>query len=260
MGEWVHEESAIKEVVRNGFNAIYTTSFVTGSRYAPSLLQWQARLSDEEKESVGGMASEEEIKSALWSLKAFKAPGPDGLHAGFFHRFWLIVGKSVVDVVKKVFEDKVVPEYLNRTLITLIQKIQSPETLNNYKPISLCNTVYKIITKIIVARLRPFLDKIISPLQTAFVPGRKGIDNVIVVQEIIHTLSRKKGRVGYMAIKIDLEKAFDKLEWGFIRERLICTNLPMDLIELIMSCILSVSTSVLFNGGMLDPIHPSRGL
>ena len=63
-----------------------------------------------------------------------------------------------------------------------------------------------------------------------------------------------------MAIKIDLEKAYDKLEWGFIRERLICTNLPMDLIELIMSCILSVSTSVLFNGGMLDPIHPSRGL
>ena len=158
------------------------------------------------------MASEEEIKSALWSLKAFKAPEPDGLHAGFFHRFWLIVGKSVVDVVKKVFEDKVVPDYLNRTLIALIQKIQSPETLNNYRPISLCNTVYKIITKIIVARLRPFLDKIISPLQTAFVPGRKGIDNVIVVQEIIHTLSRKKGRVGYMAIKIDLEKAYDKLE------------------------------------------------
>ena len=63
-----------------------------------------------------------------------------------------------------------------------------------------------------------------------------------------------------MAIKIDLEKAYDKLEWGFIRERLICTNLPMDLIELIMSCILSVSTSVLFNGGMLDPIHPSKGI
>ena len=71
------------------------------------------------------MASEEEIKSTLWSLKAFKAPGPDGLHAGFFHRFWLIVGKSVVDVVKKVFEDKVVPDYLNRTLIILIQKFKA---------------------------------------------------------------------------------------------------------------------------------------
>ena len=67
--------------------------------------------------------------------------------------------------------------------------------------------MYKVITKIIVARLRPFLDKLISHLQTAFVPGRKGIDNVIIVQEIIHTLNRKKGRARYMAIKIDLEKA-----------------------------------------------------
>lgn len=63
-----------------------------------------------------------------------------------------------------------------------------------------------------------------------------------------------------MAIKIDLEKAYDKLEWGFIKERLICTNLPMDLVELIMSCISFVSTFVLFNGGMLEPIQPSRGI
>ena len=98
------------------------------------------------------------------SLKAFKAPGPDGLHAGFFHRFWLVVGKSVIDVIKKIFSEKTDPDYLNRTLIALIAKIQSPETLSNYRPISLCNTVYKIVTKIIVARLRPHLDKLVSPL------------------------------------------------------------------------------------------------
>ena len=84
---------------------------------------------------------EEEIKSALWSLKTFKALGPDGLHAGFFHRFWLVVGKSVIDVIKKIFTERTVPKYLNRTLIALIPKIQSPETLSNYRPISLCNTM-----------------------------------------------------------------------------------------------------------------------
>ena len=89
---------------------------------------------------------EEEIKSALWSLKTFKAPGPDGLHAGFFHRFWLVVGKSVIDVIKKIFTERTIPEYLNRTLIALIPKIQSLETLSNYRPISLCNTMYKIVT------------------------------------------------------------------------------------------------------------------
>ena len=100
----------------------------------------------------------------LWSLKVFKAPGPNGLHAGFFHRFWLIMGNSVVNVMKKVFLERKVLEYLNKTHIALIPKIQSLETLGNFRPISLCNTVYKIITKMIVARLSPHLDKLVSPL------------------------------------------------------------------------------------------------
>ena len=260
VGEWIYEESAIKEFFRSGFNNIYTSFFTSSSRVALDVSQWQARLSDVEKESIDGITMEKEIKSALWSLKAFKAQGPDGLHTGFFHRFWLVVGKSVIDVIKKIFTERTVPEYLNRTLIALIPNIQSPETLSNYRPISLCNTVYKIVTKIIVARLRPHLDKLISPLQTAFVRGRKGIDNAIIMQEVIHTISKKKGRVGYMALKIDLEKTYDKFEWSFIRDMLIRANLPTDLIDVIMSCISMVSTSILFNGEALDPLYPSSGI
>ena len=100
-----------------------------------------------------------------------------------------------------------------------------------------------------------FLDKLVFPFQTTFVPGRKGVDNAIIVQEIIHTLSKKKGRVGYMVIKIDLEKAYDKLEWNFIKDTLIKANLPADLIDIIMSCISSVSTSI-----CLESIYPSRGI
>ena len=66
--------------------------------------------------------------------------------------------------------------------------------------------MYKVVTKIIVTRLQPYLDKLISPLQTAFVSGRKGIDNIIIAQEIMHSLGKKKGRTGYVALKIDLEK------------------------------------------------------
>ena len=72
--------------------------------------------------------------------------------------------------------------------------------------------MYKIITKIIVGRLRPYLDKLINLCQAAFVPGRRGVDNTIIVQELIHTMGKTKGRGGYMALKIDLEKAYDKLE------------------------------------------------
>ena len=115
-----------------------------------------------------------------------------------------------------------------------------------------------MITKIIVARLRPYLEKIISLFQTACVSGRKGIDNAIIVQEIVHTLSKKKGKVGFMAVKVDLEKAYDKLEWSFIRGMLIRANLPADLIDLIMSYVSTVSTSVLVNGEALEPIYPLR--
>lgn len=206
------------------------------------------------------MVSTEEIEEALWSMKPYKAPGPDGLRAGFFQRFWLLVGDSVRKEVEKVFTQRKVPAYLNNTHIVLIPKIQGPATIGNYRPISLCNSVYKIITKIIVARIRPHLDTLISPCQTAFVLGRRGVDNAIIVQELIHTIGRTKGKRGVMAVKIDLEKAYDKIEWSFIREMLTLFNYPENLVKLIMSCVTLVSTSLLFNGGRLDPFLPSRGI
>ena len=119
------------------------------------------------------MVIDAEIKDGLWALKAFKAPGPNGLHARFIQRFWLTMGDLVKTEVKKAFKECKIPEYLNRTNVVLIPKIAGPEILGNYRPISFCNTVYKTITKILVARIRPYLDKLVSPLQSAFVPGRK---------------------------------------------------------------------------------------
>ena len=86
-GEWMSEESQIKEFIQNGFEEIYMTSLSTTS-WAPCICsQWQPRLLEEENVSISGGVTEEEVKAALWSLKAFKAPGPDGFHAGFFQRF-----------------------------------------------------------------------------------------------------------------------------------------------------------------------------
>lgn len=86
--------------------------------------------------------SDEEVKAALWSLKAYKAPRPDGLHVGFFQRFWLTMSKLMTDEVKRIFAERRMPDYLNKTHIAPIPKIQGPETLGNYRPISLCNSVY----------------------------------------------------------------------------------------------------------------------
>lgn len=171
-----------------------------------------------------------------------------------------MVGRSITEEIKRIFQAKEISLNLNQTHIALIPKIKGPETIGNFRPINLCNTVYKIITKIIVNRLRPHLDKLVSPLQSAFVLGRKGVDNAIIAQEIIHSANKKKGRLGHMIIKVDLEKVYDRLEWAFIREVLHGANLPSNLIRLIISCVSSTSTSILFNGGVLDSFQPSSGI
>lgn len=108
--------------------------------------------------------TKEEIKITLWSLKAFKALEPDRLHVGFFQHFWPFVGNSVVKKVKKIFRERTMLEILNQTHIALIPKIQGSKSLGNYLLISLCNTIYNILMKIIVAKLRPYLGKLISTL------------------------------------------------------------------------------------------------
>ena len=91
----------------------------------------------------------------------------------------------------------------------MIPKFDHPKIIRDIRPISLCNVVYKMLTKVIASRLKRVMPKIISPNHCSFVPGRQGADNIIVAQEIIHSMRNKKGRKGFMAIKIDLEKTYD---------------------------------------------------
>ena len=112
-----------------------------------------------------------------------------------------------------------------------------------------------------MARIRPHLSSLISPMQVAFVPGHRGTDNVCIAQELLHTLdNKKKGRVGYMAIKLDLEKAYDRLEWNFVHRVLEAFHFPPKLTKIIMSCITTTSISILVNGSALQPFEPSRGI
>ena len=144
---------------------------------------------------------------------------------------------------------------MNKTLIALIPKCPNPESINNYRPIGLCNSVYTIVTKVIIARFRPLFSSLISPVQAAFVLGRRGLGNIIIAQELIHSID-KKGKKWYMAIKVDLEKAYDRLKWNFIHKVLQAFHFPDHLIKLIMSCISSRSISILFNGGAIETFSP----
>ncbi|KAL5773508.1 hypothetical protein ACOSP7_013099 [Xanthoceras sorbifolium] len=128
------------------------------------------------------------------------------------------------------------------------------------RPISLCNTIYKVVSKVIIQRLRPLLPLLVSPNQVAFIPGRHIQDNVVIAQEVLHKLKIMRGKKGYLAWKIDLAKAYDKLQWSFICRVLEEVGIKGSFRDLIMSCITSVDYKVIMNGEVTESFSPSCGI
>ncbi|XP_057720278.1 uncharacterized protein LOC130934758 [Arachis stenosperma] len=201
-----------------------------------------------------------EVKSAVFSMSPFKGPGLDGFQAYFFKEYWEIVGTEIWNIVRSAFLGEFLNPSIMETLIVLIPKIDNPIFMKDFRPISLCNVVYKIITKVLTNRLRPFLPDIVSPLQGGFIPGRGAPDNIIVAQEILNFMKHTKSKKGTLAFKIDLKKAYDKVDWRFLESTLIAFGFPIIIVNLIMNCVRASSLSIIWNGNRLDSFAPRRGL
>ncbi|GAU36844.1 hypothetical protein TSUD_213680 [Trifolium subterraneum] len=166
--------------------------------------------------TIGSMIVE--CKRALFDMGPNKAPGEDGYPALFFQHYWEIVGDSLHQYVNQVWSNPSLISSINNTMLVVIHKVDKPEFVSQFRPIALCNVTYKIITKIIVNRIKPLLNSIISPYQSSFIPGRTIHHNIIVAQEMVHSMSKMKGNKCFMSIKIDLKKAYDRLNWNFVEE------------------------------------------
>ena len=154
-----------------------------------------------------------EIKYALFLIHPDKAPGPDGFSASFFHSNWSTIGPSLISEIQAFFRTGRLPSATNNTHVRLIPKLTGAKLISDFRPIALCNIVYKVITKIISLRLKPTLQDIISETQSAFVPGRAISDNVLITHEILHYLKVSEAEVRRsMAVKTDMSKAYDRLE------------------------------------------------
>ncbi|KAG5533571.1 hypothetical protein RHGRI_027682 [Rhododendron griersonianum] len=203
----------------------------------------------------------EEVQLAAFQLGPLKAPGSDGFPGLFYQSYWDIVGEEVFEAVQNFFQEGYLLKEMNQTNVTLIPKRPNPEGMNHLRPISLCRFIYKIISKVLANRLQPFIGNIISEHQSAFIPGRQVQDNIIVAHEVFHYIKhKKKGPKASVALKLDLNKAYDRVCWDFLFQVMEKMGFDRRWINWVQQCVCTVKYSFMANGKQVCSINPGRGL
>lgn len=205
--------------------------------------------------------TQEEVHAAIQQMAPLKSPGLDGFPVCFYQNNWAEVGQEVCSAAINFFESGRLDDNVNHTHIALIPKTKNPTKVNEYRPTSLCNVLYKIVSKVLANRQKTILPMIISSNQSAFIPGRLITDNILAAYETLHTMhSRMRGKKGYMAIKLDMSKAYNRVEWGFMEAVMLRMRFAPRWVALIIECITTITYSILVNGQLVGHIHPTRGI
>jgi hypothetical protein len=215
----------------------------------------QHRVTPSMNEVLLAEYTDDEVITALNRIGGLNAPGPDGMPAIFFKKIWETVGAKVKAEVMSVLNGGDLPSGWNDTTIVLIPKVKNHARLKDLRPICLCNVLYKIIYKVLANRLRGLLDEIISLNQSAFVPRRLITDNVLLAYEMTHFLyNKRKGKEGYMALKLDMSKSYDRVEWDFVEAMLHKLGFAQRYIQLLMKCVRSVKYRIKVNSDYTEEI------
>ncbi|KAL9673479.1 hypothetical protein QQ045_029737 [Rhodiola kirilowii] len=205
--------------------------------------------------------SEAEVKRALFQMHPTKALGLDGLSALFYQSNWEIVSAEVTKEVLKCLNEGILNPVINETLIVLISMVRKVVKVEELRPISLCNVIMKIITKALANRLKSVLPSIISQSQSTFIQGRLITDNIMVAHVVAHFISgRTTQKVGYLSLKLDLRKAYDRVKWKFLEKIMLRLGFAEAWVKKVMFCTSSVSYRIRINDSISDVIKPKQGL
>ncbi|CAM8920109.1 unnamed protein product [Rhodiola kirilowii] len=261
-GELISEEKDMLKIVEGYFRRVFTSS------NNEDKIDWQMaleaiprRVTEEMNRRLSEPFTLDEVRRSLFQMSPTKAPGPDGFPAVFFQKHWEELSGVVGGEVLNFLNNGSLDESLNLTRIVLIPKVRSPVKMEELRPISLCNVVMKLITKCLANRFQEILPQVISEPQCAFVKGRVITDNVLIAHEISHYIrSRRKQKNGWLSVKLDISKAYDKLEWFFLERMMLRLGFNDGWVRKIMKCVKSVSYVVKMNDMVTDLITPERGL
>lgn len=219
------------------------------------------QITEEQSNGLLQHITEKEVKDAVFAMYPEKAPGVDGLNPCFFQTYWSIVSTDVVVFCRNFIEHGILPDEVNNTLVCLIPKVKCPKQVADLRPISLCNVVMRILSKVLANRLKPCLNSIISNNQSAFIEGRLLTDNAMLTFEINHYIHRKtQGIDGVAALKIDISKAYDRLEWRYITSMFRKMGFPQHWVDRVMQLVTTVSYNFVRDGKIFGEVKPTRGI
>ncbi|KAL5550690.1 hypothetical protein UlMin_000866 [Ulmus minor] len=246
--------------IGNYFGTLFSSSSPSSVDFDRVLDSIERKVTPQLNEQLEQVFEAEDVKTAVFQMAPTKIPGPDGMSAIFYQKFWPIVGEEVTAACLGFTNGGLSLGSINETIITLLPKIKNPTRITEFRPISLCNVLYKIISKMLGNRLRRIMGTIISKEQSTFIPGRLILDNAIIGFECLHAIKRRKTKKNYLALKLNMAKAYNRVEWDFIQRVMNKLGFSEVWIRKIMACISSVTYSFQCNGKRFGHLTPTRGL
>ncbi|KAL9690876.1 hypothetical protein QQ045_011288 [Rhodiola kirilowii] len=258
LGEFLFDNTAIKENLVNFFKMLFNGSF-SAAEVDPNVMLMGSKVSATDCVNLVKDISYNEVAEVVKNLPPCKAAGPDGYNAEFFKASWGVCGDDIVRSIRAFFRSGIMPDGINSAYLALIPKVNNASMPTEFRPISCCNVLYKIVSTILANRLKPVLGYLVDQSQAAFVKGRNIANNISIVQELLCKYNRKHLSKRCM-LKIDITKAYDMVDWSFLKKIMELFGFPSIFVHWIMACVSSAHFSVLINGSLEGYFKSSRGL
>lgn len=217
-----------------------------------------SKITADQVRFLEALPSRDEVKLAVWACGTDKAPGSDSFIFKFFREMWDLIKEDIYEFVIQFLEAGDVARAINVTWVALIPKVMNPISIEEFRPISMVGALYKIISKLLSIRLKEVIAPLIDESQSAFVMDRQILDGVLVANEAIGWLKKKK--IPSALLKLDFQKAYDSVKWSFLKLVMVKLGFGRKWIKWIMLCVSSASLSIILNRSPLKPFKMEKGL